>query len=106
MTASPVTHPFCGACGNHPPSQQMTNDATKCEACGASLREFHGFASAGTAGIPGSFDGGLPYDIDELFRMGIVGDPSTPWTTGQYVKLGNGDSVYWDGTKWQIGTAP
>jgi hypothetical protein len=57
-----------------------------------------------TAGIPGSFHGGLvPRNFIDLTNGNYVASPTTPWTDGQYVLLQNGTSAYWAGHAWNTG---
>jgi hypothetical protein len=58
-----------------------------------------------TAGAPGSFTGGRPYNLTDLRAQGALGE-TTAWTTGQSVALQDGSSAYWDGNSWEAGTAP
>lgn len=66
-----------------------------------------------TAGTPGSFqppNATIPADLATLKADPVVGDtgtskPSTAWTTGQYVGLGDSSHAYWDGTAWLVGEA-
>lgn len=58
-----------------------------------------------TAGIPGSFNNDPPYDIYELASLGPLGQ-TTPWTTGQFVKLGDNSNATWSGVSWVGGIAP
>jgi len=32
--------------------------------------------------------------------------PTTTWTAGQYVVLGDSTQAHWNGTAWQVGQAP
>jgi hypothetical protein len=36
----------------------------------------------------------------------IVASPTTAWTTGQYVVLGDSSQAYWDSSSWVVGAAP
>jgi hypothetical protein len=66
-----------------------------------------------TAGMPGMFvpkNADLPADLAALTADAAVGatgtaKPSTAWTAGQYIVLGDGSSAYWDGTAWASGSA-
>jgi hypothetical protein len=63
-------------------------------------------ATGATAGTPGTFTpaGSLaPYDLADLDQ--VIANPTTAWTTGQYVVLGNGTEAYWDGADWVTGRA-
>lgn len=67
-----------------------------------------------TAGTPGAFappNATLPANLAALKADTIVGDagsskPGAAWTTGQWVVLADASQAYWDGTAWQVGTAP
>lgn len=68
-----------------------------------------------TAGIPGSFGpaGSLALaNLAALKASAVVGDtgsakPSTAWTTGQYILLGDNSRAHWDNTAtaWVVGPA-
>lgn len=65
-------------------------------------------ATTATAGTPGTWDGVRPYDFATLDVDGAyAASPSTAWTTGQYVVLGDGSFANWDGStnKWEVGKA-
>lgn len=67
-------------------------------------------ATTATAGIPGHFDGVRPETLVELKASAITGSGGvTPWTTGQYVILGDGSKAHWAGSgatpKWVAGPA-
>jgi hypothetical protein len=65
-------------------------------------------ATGATAGTPGSFTptgSTAPADLATLQSSGIVASPTTAWTTGQYVTLGDASSAHWDGTAWVSGAA-
>ena len=36
----------------------------------------------------------------------ISASPTSAWSTGSYMTLGNGSTCYWNGAKWLAGTAP
>jgi hypothetical protein len=66
-----------------------------------------------TAGTPGAFQPAgatIPADLADLKADPAVGDtgtakPSTAWTAGQYVNLGDASKASWDGTAWIAGPA-
>jgi len=62
-------------------------------------------ATGAAAGSPGHFTprgATVPAAI-----TGIVADPVTAWTVGQYVALATStDHAYWTGTAWAVGEAP
>lgn len=62
-------------------------------------------ATTATAGIPGTWDGTRPADLADLQASAITASPSTAWTTGQFVYLGDGSKASWDGTAWDAGAA-
>jgi hypothetical protein len=74
-----------------------------------------GAAATGvTAGSPGAFQPSgatPPATLSALKADPVVGDtgsnkPSaTPWTTGQYVDLGDASDAHWSGTAWTAGPA-
>jgi hypothetical protein len=60
------------------------------------------------AGTPGTFTPPgckIPRDLYELGRLGPLGE-TTAWTTGQFVRLGDGTNATWSGTDWVSGIAP
>lgn len=65
-------------------------------------------ATGATAGSPGHFTptGGVrPYDLTALRDADVTAAPSTAWTTGQHVILGDGSKAFWDGDSWETGAA-
>lgn len=65
-------------------------------------------ATGATAGIPGVFTpaGGVrPYDLAALVLADLDASPSSAWTTGQFVYLGDGSKASWSGTAWEAGAA-
>jgi hypothetical protein len=68
-------------------------------------------ASGATSGTPGTWTGGAaPASVSALQSASpaIVANPSTAWTTGQYVQTatsGNTGQAYWNGTAWTAGKA-
>lgn len=64
-----------------------------------------------TAGIPGAFapvTATIPASLTALQADLVVGTtgtakPTTAWTTGQYVTLGDGTRANWTGTAWAAG---
>jgi len=36
---------------------------------------------------------------------GVTAAPTSAWTTGQYVLLGDGSTAHWNGTTWVAGVA-
>ena len=96
------THPYCGACG-YRVAQFNVTDGFLCDSCGADLTAF-GIAASTTGSPTTGWNGWAPQDIATAIA-GATGDPATVWTTGQYIKTGEGDDIYWDGTTWQAGRA-
>ncbi|MFJ6680588.1 phage tail tube protein [Streptomyces werraensis] len=63
-------------------------------------------ATGATAGTPGTFTPAgttAPFDLADLDL--VTADPTTAWTTGQYVVLGDGTEAHWDGADWVTGRA-
>lgn len=64
-------------------------------------------ATGATAGIPGAFTPAGAQPPANLTAMaGIVASPTTAWTIGQHVIMGNTSHTYWNGTAWAAGDAP
>jgi len=64
-------------------------------------------ATGATAGSPGSYTppgASAPATLADL--DGVTANPTTAWTTGQRVVLGNSTTAHWDGTDWVAGSAP
>jgi hypothetical protein len=60
-----------------------------------------------TAGSPGTFTpAGATPPADLADMAGIVASPTTAWTTGQRVVLGDATTAHWNGTTWVAGAAP
>lgn len=60
-----------------------------------------------TAGTPGTFTpSGAAAPANLAGLSGITANPTTAWTTGQRVVLGNSTTAYWNGTAWVAGNAP
>lgn len=67
-----------------------------------------GPADGADAGAPGAFtptNAVRPYNLAELVADDLDATPSTAWTAGQYVILGDGSEVHWSGTAWVDGRA-
>lgn len=63
-------------------------------------------ATGATSGTPGSFTPAGAYAPPNLAGMtGITASPTTAWTTGQYVTLGDGSKAHWDSDSWEVGPA-
>jgi hypothetical protein len=65
-------------------------------------------ATGASAGVPGRFEPGGATPVADMAAMTpMVAVPTTaPWTGGQYVIMGDGNPVYWNGTAWTAGKAP
>ena len=64
-------------------------------------------ATGATAGSPGSFTpSGATPAADFAGLAACTASPTTAWTSGQHVVLGDASHAYWDGTAWQVGDAP
>lgn len=64
-------------------------------------------ATGATAGSPGSFTPGGSTTPANLAAMSTVtASPTTAWTTGQFVVLGDSTHAHWNGTAWVAGNAP
>ncbi|NUV86593.1 hypothetical protein G6W61_10275 [Streptomyces sp. KAI-26] len=62
-------------------------------------------ATGASAGTPGSFtpDGAVaPENLAAL--AGVIATPTSAWTTGQHVVLGDGSKAKWDGSAWAAAT--
>lgn len=63
-------------------------------------------ATGATAGSPGSFspDGSVvPANLAAM--ASVIATPTSAWTTGQHVVLGDASKTYWDGDSWNAGQA-
>ncbi|MFF4510592.1 phage tail tube protein [Streptomyces mirabilis] len=63
-------------------------------------------ATGATAGTPGSFtpaDSVAPANLAAM--ASVIATPSSAWTTGQHVVLGDASKAYWDGSAWVSGQA-
>jgi len=64
-------------------------------------------ATGATAGSPGSFTpSGATPAADLAGLNACTADPTTPWTEGQFVTLGDGSQAHWNGSSWSAGPAP
>ncbi len=66
-------------------------------------------ATNALAGTPGTFEpagAAAPANFAALQAQVPTPVPGTGWTTGEGVDLGDASSAYWDGSSWQVGTAP
>lgn len=63
-------------------------------------------ATGAAAGSPGHFTPTGDVRPANLAGMaGITASPSSAWTTGQYVVLGDGSKAHYNGTAWVVGSA-
>jgi hypothetical protein len=63
-------------------------------------------ATGASAGTPGSFtpaDSTVPANLAAM--ASVIATPSSAWTTGQNVVLGDASTAHWDGTAWVSGAA-
>ena len=63
-------------------------------------------ATGAAAGTPGTFtpaNAGPPMHLAGL--AGVTADPTTAWTTGQGIVLGDATTAHWSGTAWAAGNA-
>jgi len=64
-------------------------------------------ATGATAGSPGSFTpSGATPPADLAGLNACTADPTTAWTEGQHVVLGDSSQAHWNGTAWVAGAAP
>lgn len=69
------------------------------------LGRIDGTATSADAGTPGVFKPAgstAPWDLAEL-QAEVTANPTTAWTAGQYVVLGDGSEAHWNGTAWATG---
>lgn len=63
-------------------------------------------ATGATAGSPATLTPVDSYPPETFADIGaLTATPSSAWTTGQYVLLGDGSKAYWNGTSWVAGVA-
>lgn len=65
-------------------------------------------ATGAVAGVPGTYTptGAYPpADFAALVAGTVVASPTTAWTTGQYIVLGDASHAHWSGTAWVAGNA-
>jgi hypothetical protein len=63
-------------------------------------------ATGASAGTPGSFtpaDSTVPANLAAM--ASVIATPTSAWTTGQNVVLGDASTAHWDGTAWVSGAA-
>jgi hypothetical protein len=66
-------------------------------------------ATGATAGTPGTFTpsgAGAPATLAALQSGSVTASPTSAWTTGQHVLLGDSSHAHWDGSAWVTGSAP
>jgi hypothetical protein len=62
---------------------------------------------ASATSTPGTFSpAGAMAPANLAAMSAVTASPATAWTTGQYVRLGDGSSAYWNATAWTAGVAP
>jgi hypothetical protein len=63
-------------------------------------------ATGATAGTPGTFTPPGATPPEDLAALdGLTANPTTAWTTGQRVVLGDSTTAHWNGTVWTAGAA-
>jgi hypothetical protein len=63
-------------------------------------------ATGATAGTPGTYSpSGAAQPTNLAALAEVIATPTTAWTTGQYVELGDATTAHWDGDSWATGTA-
>jgi hypothetical protein len=63
-------------------------------------------ATGATAGAPGSFTPeGSTVPANLAAMASVIATPTSAWTTGQYVTLGDASQASWDGDSWASGPA-
>jgi len=64
-------------------------------------------ATGASAGTPGSFSpSGATPPANFAGLSACTASPTTAWTSGQYVVLGDSSQAHWNGTAWVVGPAP
>ena len=64
-------------------------------------------ATGADAGTPGTYTPANSYGPETFADIAaLTASPTTPWTAGQHVVLGDGSLAHWDGTAWAVGAAP
>lgn len=64
-------------------------------------------ATGATAGKPGTWTpAGAKAPANLAAMPGITADPTTKWTVGQHMILGDNAHAHWDATAWVTGDAP
>lgn len=100
--AGPLLEPLDGKDHLH---MQLTTVAPPAPTCGAA--ELGVPATTATAGTPATLTPTNSYAPPSLAEAdALTASPTTPWTTGQYVVLGDGSTAHWTGTDWAAGVAP
>lgn len=65
-------------------------------------------ATTATAGTPGVFTPtgySVPATLAAAIALPLVASPTTAWTTGQRIVLGDASLAHWSGTAWVVGAA-
>lgn len=64
-------------------------------------------ATGATAGTPATLTPANSYPPEDLAdaATGFTASPTTAWTTGKYVVLGDGTEAHWSGSAWVAGRA-
>lgn len=83
---------------------QLTNVPPPDPECGTA--EVGTVATGADAGMPGTWTPPNSYGPETLADLTTVtASPTTAWTSGQYVTLGDGSQAHWTGTAWAAGPA-
>ncbi|MFD7259320.1 hypothetical protein [Streptomyces sp. NPDC059874] len=63
-------------------------------------------ATGAVAGTPGSFTpSGATAPANLAALSAVIASPTSAWTTGQRVVLGDASTAHWDGDSWETGSA-
>jgi hypothetical protein len=102
--AAPLATPVTATTHLH---VQLTDVAPPAVQCGSQML---GTPSTGAAqGAPATLSPSNSYPptsfADTAGKTALIASPSTAWTTGNYVLLGDGSKMHWSGTAWVAGPA-
>lgn len=62
-------------------------------------------ATAGTPGVATPAGSYFPANFEALDAGTLTASPTTAWTAGQYITLGDGSTAHWNATDWVEGPA-
>lgn len=100
-TPSPLLEPIGNADHLH---VQLTTIAPPAPGC--SCAATGPAPTSATAGTPGTWNPTDAYPAADFAGLtGITASPTTAWTTGQHVVLGDDSTAHWNGTTWVAGIA-